>query len=253
LTQNSVLSIVIVTKDNLEDLFLTLNSLHGLESAEVVIVNGSEVAFSPKIQSDLERRGCKIIAGPDSGIYDGMNKGLSLSNGDFIWFLNSGDQSAVNVLSDGFLHFLESTSADWIVGLQEPALAFPRTALRFSKTLLSAGLRPIPHQSTLIRRRHLQEFGGFSLSHPIVADQELFLRLFAKGLNPYMFSTTLSVRKIGGIGDLQTKGSFKSQVRNIRALNGIEYSFAERIYEKIITISYCGIRRIHNFSKWKLK
>jgi len=117
LTQNSVLSIVIVTKDNLEDLFLTLNSLRGLESAEVVIVNGSEVAFSPKVQSDLERRGCKIIAGPDSGIYDGMNKGLSLSNGDFIWFLNSGDQSAVNVLSDGFLHFLESTSADWIVGL----------------------------------------------------------------------------------------------------------------------------------------
>jgi hypothetical protein len=245
LLDRSILSIVIVTKNNLEDLFLTLNSLGALHKVEIVVVNGSEIPFTTKVVSELIHRGCRIVAGPDSGIYDGMNKGLAASRGEFIWFLNSGDQCSPTLPMEAFVYFLGRTSAEWIIGLQDPPLAMPKIALRLSKTLLVNGLRPIPHQSTVMRRETLKEAGGFNLNYPIVADQEMFLKLIVKGVKPFLFSNSLSFRMIGGVGDRQPVGSFKRQVKEIAQRNGVQYSSLEFCFGTILKGAYLGLGLLH--------
>jgi putative colanic acid biosynthesis glycosyltransferase len=92
------LSIVTVTYRDAPGLARTLNSLCGLLSSslletELIIVSGDK-------KGDLalpDVPQMKMIYGADKGIYDAMNQGMAAASGDFLWFLNGGDEC---VLSD---------------------------------------------------------------------------------------------------------------------------------------------------------
>ena len=45
---------------------------------------------------------------PDKGIYDAMNKGLKKATGDYVWFLNAGDE----IYSPDTLNYMNSIEGD---------------------------------------------------------------------------------------------------------------------------------------------
>ncbi len=62
------------------------------QNFEYIIIDG---ASKDKTLEIAKKYGVKnILAEPDSGIYDAMNKGLAKATGEYIWFLNAGDQIA---------------------------------------------------------------------------------------------------------------------------------------------------------------
>lgn len=80
----------------------TLNSvLHQhYDDVEHIIIDGASddktVALAKEYEEKSNRYApehrVRIISEPDRGLYDAMNKGLSLANGDYLVFLNAGDK-----------------------------------------------------------------------------------------------------------------------------------------------------------------
>jgi glycosyltransferase involved in cell wall biosynthesis len=125
----------------------------------------------------------KIISEPDKGIYDAMNKGIEIANGDIIGFLNSDDFYANNdVLTKVAKVFsrdskLDACYADLIYVSQFNNSKIIRyvKSKEFKDGLFSEGWCP-PHPTFFVRRSVYDRLGNFDLNYHIASDVELMMR-----------------------------------------------------------------------------
>lgn len=59
---------------------------------ELIIIDGDSKDETVNIIRQYESNISYWISEPDQGIYDAMNKGLLAATGDYVWFLNAGDE-----------------------------------------------------------------------------------------------------------------------------------------------------------------
>jgi len=89
-----ILSVITVVYNNVNDIERTLlsvlNQTYG--GIEYIIVDGLSNDGTLEIIKRYEARIAKLISEKDKGIYDAMNKGLTLASGDYVIFMNSGDE-----------------------------------------------------------------------------------------------------------------------------------------------------------------
>lgn len=92
-------SIVTVTYNSEKTLKVTMDSVlaQTCPKIEYLIIDGAStdqtVALAESYRERMEQRGIRlrIVSEPDHGIYDAMNKGIRLAEGDIIGILNSDD------------------------------------------------------------------------------------------------------------------------------------------------------------------
>lgn len=79
---------------------------------EYIIVDGGSKDGTVDIIKRLEplfKGRLSWVSEPDKGIYDAMNKGIKRATGDFLWFMNAGDEIYA---PDTLAHVLAAASAD---------------------------------------------------------------------------------------------------------------------------------------------
>lgn len=59
---------------------------------EYIIIDGASTDHTLAIVYIFEKQIAKVVSEPDNGLYDAMNKGIQLATGDYVWFLNAGDE-----------------------------------------------------------------------------------------------------------------------------------------------------------------
>ena len=92
-------SIVTVTYNSEKTLGITMESVlaQTYDRIEYLIIDGASadgtVSLAESYKERMEQKGIclRIVSEPDSGIYDAMNKGIQLAEGDIIGILNSND------------------------------------------------------------------------------------------------------------------------------------------------------------------
>ena len=62
------------------------------KNVEYIIVDGKSTDGTMDIVNRYREHIHTIVSEPDKGLYDAMNKGIDLATGDYLCFLNAGDE-----------------------------------------------------------------------------------------------------------------------------------------------------------------
>jgi len=87
------ISIITVCFNSEATIELCLNSVASQSWANVehIIVDGCSTDSTLQLIEENRQGNMVVVSEPDNGIYDAMNKGLSLATGDYVAYLNSDD------------------------------------------------------------------------------------------------------------------------------------------------------------------
>src|ERR1700741_2610648 len=87
------LSVITVVFNNLRDIERTMLSVlnQTYPNIEYIVIDGLSNDGTLDIIRKYRDR-IKLVSEKDNGIYDAMNKGLNMATGDYVLFMNSGDE-----------------------------------------------------------------------------------------------------------------------------------------------------------------
>ena len=167
-----MLSIVTINKDNRVGLQKTIDSLWSLGERDYqwVCIDSVSTDGSVELANQFKTQDDVVISEKDTGIYNAMNKGISLAKGDYVLFLNSGDTLSPQIKSLDFMK---------VVTGQDLAL-FGFEIRHTQRKPRSNGWRfwsmPTSHQAIVYSTALLKQ-NPFDESYRFAADFEHYLRI----------------------------------------------------------------------------
>jgi len=181
----------------------SLNRMHMLEDAirnvsaqgypnfEHIVVDGGSIDGTHEMVGKYPH--VKYVSGPDSGMYDALNKGLNIAVGEIIGFLNTDDLYADDVFFDIGARF-ENENVMAVAGC---ATVFYKT--NDGRTVIIG--RYFPRDKTLLecstigsnyfnawffRKSVFEKIGRFNVNYRIVGDRDFMLRFALHDLHYIM-------------------------------------------------------------------
>jgi len=146
---------------------------------EHIIIDGASTDGTIELFNELE---LGYYSEPDYGIYDAFNKGIRLSKGKYIAFLNSDDLYISKQAVSLSVKALEESNADFSYANYDIIAedgAFIKHAYSNWKECFVR--QPIGHPTMFSSRAALEELNGFNAAYKIAGDFDLVLRsLLAK-------------------------------------------------------------------------
>ncbi len=174
------LTVITVVYNNAVDIERTLLSVINQTYAHIayVVVDGGSTDGTVDIIRKYADHITRFVSEPDNGIYDAMNKGLALATGDYVLFMNSGDEIyAPDTVAEVFA---TAPDADIYYGETEmfdtnwQSLGLRRHAIpeRFHWKSFRYGMN-ISHQAIYIRR---SKAGRYDPRYQLSADIDWIIR-----------------------------------------------------------------------------
>ncbi len=177
----SIITVCYNAADTLSD---TLDSVASQNYSDVehIIVDGGSVDGTEEVVKDKGWRVAVWRSESDQGVYDGMNKGLSLASGEVIGFLNADD---IYMHSD-VLTKVAATMADSAIDACYANLVYVDrkqtsrvirhwTSQNYAPGLFEKGWMPA-HPTFFVRKSVYEKLGGFNLRYRLQSDFDLALR-----------------------------------------------------------------------------
>jgi glycosyltransferase involved in cell wall biosynthesis len=166
----------------------------------------------------------KVVSEPDKGLYDAMNKGLEAASGDYVWFLNSGDQIYSKDTVETLVAGLTGTP-DIIYGgtmiIDEAQNEVGDRRLKPPVQLTWLSFRQgmvVCHQSILVKRAGAPLY---NLNYRLSADIDWAIRAAKEATQIHNSNLVLSRFLEGGLTDHNIKAGLKERFKIMRHFYGL--------------------------------
>ena len=196
-------SIITVNFNNKDGLRQTIESIvsQTYRDFEYIVIDGGSTDGSVDVLKEYDRQIDYWVSEPDSGIYNGMNKGIAKAHGDYLNFMNSGDRFYDE---DGLQRLSrKGLTSDLIVGRDyhynaETQKGFA-TILPPRISMLTFFIQTLPHQSTFFRRELFKDC-TYDESLRIVSDMKFYIqKLCIEGCGIELIDDIICRREPDGI------------------------------------------------------
>jgi len=182
------------------------------ENIEYIVVDGASTDGTVAVIEKYADQITTFVSEPDKGIYDGLNKGVSLATGDVVGFLHSDDlfedEQVVKQIAEVFkkMH-VDSIYGDLTYVSKEDTfnvVRFWKSGV-FTPAKLKRGWMP-PHPTFYVKREIYEKYGAFDTEFKIAADYDTVLRFLGKEkISTHYIPEVLVKMRVGGASNKNIK------------------------------------------------
>jgi len=211
----SVITVVLNNEQHIETAIQSVK-MQNYNDIEYIVVDGGSSDGTLKVIDRNRDYINFLISEPDRGIYDAINKGISVSTGDVIALLHSDDFFLKDtVISDIANQFDNNPDVDIVLGgvdfVRSRDLNFPvrlYSSCSFSPWKMRFGFMP-PHPGAFVRKSAYDIVGYYRTSYKIGGDFDWFVRAFFVHRIVYKKNNSVMVRmRIGGVSTAGVVNTF---------------------------------------------
>ncbi|WP_276501746.1 glycosyltransferase family 2 protein [Terrimonas pollutisoli] len=194
-------SIVIATFNAEQTLEKTLRSIinQRFKDFELLIIDGRSTDQTMHIlrQFSAGDSRIKILSEPDAGVYDALNKGIRLAEGQWLYFLGADDFFYADDVLEKLQIVMKNTTASIVYGnvWYEQYGRFYDGKFTISKLLT----RNICHQAVFYKSGVFAEIGIYNLLYKTEADYDFNLRCWLRGARTQFVPVTIAFYTSGGL------------------------------------------------------
>ncbi len=242
------ISIITVSYNSVETIEDTIKSVisQSYNNIEYIIIDGGSTDGTIKIIENYISSINYFISEKDKGIYDAMNKGISIATGDVIGFLNSDDiYFRTTIINEIMYEFTNNTSTSILYGNlyyvnRSNTNKIIRTwkSMAYFNNFFEFGNVP-PHPTLFVRNFIYQNIGLFNLNYKYASDYDFMIRLFKKNIYTSKYINKYIVKmRIGGLTSKNSLNRIKQnlEIYQIWNNNGYKmplYFFICKVFKKI--------------------
>jgi len=235
------ISIITVVWNNVETIKNAIDSVlsQTYKDIEYIIIDGASNDGTVEIIKSYGDSISKFVSEPDKGLYDAMNKGISLATGDVVGILNSDDfyvdEDVIDTVVKVFeknkcdsmfadLVFVKANNLDKVVRYYDSG--------KFHPSKFAYGWMPA-HPTFFVKREFYTKYGLYKLDYKIAADYELLIRFLHKyKLSYYYLPKSIIKMRIGGVS---TSGIQSNYILNKEIIRGCRENELKTNWFKVLS------------------
>ena len=183
---------------------------------EHILVDGGSTDRTLAIINEQKHHLSKWVSEEDNGMYDALNKGMSMATGDVIGILNSDDilasRDVIATIAESFaLNSVDSVYGDLVYVHPENIQQIKRIwkGYDYQRFRFAYGWMPA-HPTFYVRKELISQLGGYQVRYYTAADFEFMARyLYKHRISSHYIPKLLVKMRAGG----QSNNGLKSRLR----------------------------------------